>query len=66
MSDDRLNELERDVRVQLHGVTREVAVERTITRDLVESLHRRIDRFEDKVLGELALIKAAVMGNGHG
>lgn len=59
---DRLSELERDVRTQLHQVGREVAVERTITRDLIEALHKRLDGVED-VLRE---IKVAVTGNGHG
>lgn len=66
---ERLQQLERDVRAGLHTVTREVAVERGITRDLVESLHLRLDRFEDAVMKELRVIRAAVApstnGSGH-
>lgn len=62
----RVTELERDTRTQLHQVRQEVATERGITRDLVEALHTRIDRWENEMLLELRAIKAAVNGNGHG
>jgi hypothetical protein len=63
---ERLQQLERDVRSGLHTVTREVAVERSITRDLVEALHVRIDRFEDEVMKELRRISAAVVPSANG
>lgn len=69
MSDElreRLEGVERDVRAQLYQVNREVAAERAITRDLVEALHIRVDRFEDTVMGELRTIKTLIASNGHG
>jgi hypothetical protein len=67
MSDERILSLEKDVRVQLHQVTREVSVERTITRDLIEALHKRLDGIEantQAILAEVRTIKAQT-GNGH-
>jgi hypothetical protein len=68
MSDafDRVSALEREVRVQLHQLNREVATERAITRDLIEAMHKRFDSLESSVLNELRIIRSAVTGNGHG
>lgn len=63
---ERLQSLESELRTGLHQVTREVATERLITRDLVEALHQRFDRFERDVMAELRSIKTLIAGNGHG
>lgn len=62
----RVQSLEREMRAGHYTVTREVAVERQITRDLVEALHIRVDRFEAAVMRELGEIKGLLTRNGHG
>lgn len=62
--EQRIVELERDTRAQQHVLGREVSVERQITRDLVEALHKRVDELVDTqrlILDELR----AQRGNGH-
>ena len=64
MSDElrqRLQAVESDVRQRLHQVEREVGVERQITRDLVEALHKRLDGMHLEVLRELRLIRDLVV-----
>jgi hypothetical protein len=57
--------LRADVRTELHQVNREVQVERTITRDLVEALHKRVDVLEALALQILSEVRAQ-KANGHG
>lgn len=65
----QIADVRNDTRTQLHAVTREVSVERVITRDLVEALHKRLDGIEAmqaEILREVKSLKAETTGNGHG
>jgi hypothetical protein len=65
-----VSELERDVHVWRLTADRQMATERQITRDLVEAVHVRMDRFETEMLVELRQLRSmlsALVGNGsHG
>ena len=69
---DRVQQHERDTRTRLHQVEREVSVERGITRDLIEALHQRQDRYEQQIdrldakVDSLAALIRALTANGNG
>lgn len=69
---ERVQHLEREVRTGQAQMYREIAVERGITRDLVEALHKRLDDIETEWVKELRSIKTDLAtlvargANGHG
>lgn len=55
-----VREAVRHARTEHSHALREISVERGITRDLVEAVHKRLDRMEDSWLAELREIKTAL------